>query len=81
MKKVIDSALEDTSYIFDQSGLWMDTGKRVRKLSNFIVVPLEFIEKDGKRFVRLTGYTSSKKLSEVVLPTAQYRQMNWITDE
>lgn len=51
-------------------------------MSNFIVVPEEFVTKDSGRskkeiYVKATGYNVSQKLPEVMLPLEEFERMNW----
>ena len=41
----VNSVLEGTGYSFSSSGLWLTTSNGSRKMSNFIVVPEEFVTK------------------------------------
>ena len=45
----VNSVLEGTGYSFSSSGLWLTTSNGSRKMSNFIVVPEEFVTKDSGR--------------------------------
>lgn len=78
----VNSVLEGTGYSFSSSGLWLTTSNGSRKMSNFIVVPEEFVTKDSGRskkeiYVKATGYNVSQKLPEVMLPLEEFERMNW----
>ena len=83
MEGIIESGLKDTNYYFNGSGLWLETDKGPRKISNFVVIPEEIITKESEmaseRFVKVYGYADGELLSEIVLEIGQFESMNWIT--
>ena len=83
LEKAINLELDSTNYFVSDWCLNLDTDKGYRKLSNFIVVPREFIKKDNGNeeeiFVKASGYTADGELPEAVLTLKDFKNMNWIT--
>lgn len=79
----INSALRGTAYYFNRDGLWLDTDKGPRKISNFVIIPQTNIIKESgmlsERFVEVLGYATFGFLPAVTLETGQYESMNWMT--
>ena len=89
VKDLIESvnlALEDTSYSFSSSGLWLDTSNGPRRLSNFVVIPQEFVTKDSGKpkkevCVKVYGCSNTKELPKTTLTLEEFERMTWPSSE
>lgn len=79
--ETINLALENTSYSFLSSGLWLNTGDGARPLSNYVPIPINIIIKDNGKsqevYVKVYGCSTTKELPEVTLALAEFERMNW----
>ena len=81
LMETINLALENTSYSFSSSGLWLNTGDGARPLSNYVPIPTCIIIKDNGKsqemYVKVYGCSTTKELPEVTLILAEFERMNW----
>lgn len=82
----VNLALEDTSYSFSSSGLWLNTNSGPRRLSNFVVIPQEFVTKDSGKpkkevYVKVYGCSNIEELPETTLTLEEFDRMTWPSSE
>lgn len=82
LMETVNMALEGTGYSFSSTGLWLNTGDNVRKLSNYVPIPQEFITKDSgnlkkETYVKVYGCSDSRELPEVTLSLEEFMKMDW----
>jgi len=81
----IYETLRHTQYFVANYGVNILTEKGSLQISNFVVIPTEFITKNNGRteekFIKVIGYTIDGQLPEVQLPLKEFERMDWITSK